>query len=105
MKFVITESRREELIDKYLSKEYGGLKMGKSKNHPDVVFFFRDVENPTSNDLVFHYSKDKQHAVIPWEMVRDIEMFTGDEWESELLVMSWLNETYGLNVTKLYKKL
>lgn len=104
MKFLISESRKEELIDKYLSKEYRGLKKGESKNHPDLVFFFRDVETPTSNDLVFHYSKDKQHAVIPWEMVRDIEMFTGDEWESNELIKKWLKKTYGIDPVKLFRK-
>ena len=59
MKFIITESKQEKLIDKYLSKEYGGLKKGESKNHPDLVFFIRDDDhNLTGNDVVFHYTKD-----------------------------------------------
>lgn len=104
MKFVITENKREHLIDNLLSNQYGGLKTGKSKNHPDVVYFFRDVENPTLNDLVFHYSKDKQHAVIPWEMVDGIRMFTIDEWESEEFVKKWLKKTYWIDPVKLFRK-
>ena len=105
MKFIITESKREELIDKYLSKEYGGLKKGGSKNHPDLVFFIRDADhNLTGNDVVFHYTKDNQGAVIPWEMVRDVELFTGDEWVAKQLVKKWLKKTYGIDPVKLFKK-
>jgi hypothetical protein len=104
MKFVITENKRERLIDNFLSEEYGGLKRGTEKNHSDLIFFFKDVEVPTARDLVFHYNKDRQSAVIPWEMVDGIRMFTSSEWESELFVAHWLNDTYGLNVMKLYKK-
>jgi len=104
MKFVITENKRERLIDKHLSDEYGGLKKGMDKNHPDLIFFFKDVEVPTSGDLVFHYSKDRQSVVIPWEMVDTIRMFTGDERESKQFVMRWLKNTYGINPIKLYKK-
>ena len=105
MKFIITESKREELIDKYLSKEYGGLKKGESKNHPDLVFFIRDADhNLTGKDIVFHYTKDNQGAVIPWEMVRDVEIFTGDEWDAKQLVKKWLKKTYGIDPVKLFRK-
>jgi len=105
MKFIITEDKRERLIDNELSNQYGGLKKGFSRNHPDLIFFFKDVEVPTSNDLVFHYNKESQSASIPWEMVDSIRMFTGDDWESKQFVMRWLNKTYGLNVVKLFRKI
>jgi hypothetical protein len=104
MKFIITEDKRIRLIDNELSNQYGGLKKGESKNHPDLIFFFKDVEVPTAGDLVFHYTKDGQSAVIPWKMVDTIRMFTGDEWESKQFVMRWLKKTYGIDPVKLYKK-
>jgi hypothetical protein len=105
MKFLITESRREELIYKYLSDKYGGL-IKTDEPRFDLIFFIQDngKNKLTGNDIVFHYAKDKQHAVIPWEMVRDIEMFTGDEWESKQFVMKWLKKTYGIDPVKLYQK-
>jgi hypothetical protein len=105
MKFVITESRREQLIYKYLSDRYGGL-LKVDEPRLDLIFFLKDngKDKLTGNDIVFHYAKDKQHASIPWEMVRDIEMFTGDEWESRQFIMKWLKKTYGIDPVKLYQK-
>jgi hypothetical protein len=53
---------------------------------------------------VFHYTKDNQGAVIPWEMVRDVEIFTGDEWDAKQLVKKWLKKTYGIDPVKLFRK-
>ena len=105
MKFVITENKRERLIDNFLSEEYGGLKKVTDKNHPDLIFFIKGVEVPKAGDLVFHYNKESQSAVIPWGMVDSIRMFTGDEWESKQFVMRWLNKTYGIEPVRLYKKI
>lgn len=105
MKFIITESRREQLIDKYLSKDYGGLIRYDDTNLDDLIFFIKDTgKKPHKNDIVFHYTKDNQGAVIPWEMVRDVELFTGDEWAAKQLVKKWLKKTYGIDPVKLFKK-
>jgi hypothetical protein len=104
MKFIITEDKRGRLIDEYLSEDYGGLKKGTEKNHPDLIFFIKDVEVPKAGDLVFHYNKESQSAVIPWEMVDCIRMFTSSEWESKQFIMRWLNKTYEINPVKLFKK-
>ena len=74
MKFIITESKREELIDKYLSKEYGGLKKGESKNHPDLVFFIRDADhNLTGNDIVF--LTEQEHILKYYRLVLLMQQF------------------------------
>ena len=103
MKFVITESKREGLIDKYLSKEYGDLIRYEPKNRPDLIFFVRDTgKDPIKRDIVLFYNKDDQYAFITWQMVKDIYLFTGNEWESEQLVKRWLKKTYGIDPIKLY---
>jgi hypothetical protein len=48
MKFVITENKRERLIDKHLSDEYGGLIRYEPKNRPDLIFFVKDTEKITN---------------------------------------------------------
>ena len=54
MKFVITESKRGELIDKYLSKDYGELIRYEPKNRPDLIFFVKDTKKePIKRDIVF----------------------------------------------------
>jgi isocitrate dehydrogenase len=103
MKFVITESKREELIDKFLSKEYGGLIRYDSNNRPDLIFFVRDTKKePIKRDIVFFYNKEDQYAFINWKMVTHIQMFTGDEFESERFIKRWLKKTYGIDPVKLY---
>ena len=103
MKFVITENKREQLIDKHLSDEYGGLVQYFPPSRRDLIFFIRDTEeNPVKRDVVLFYNKDEQNAYINWNMVDSIRMFTGDEWESEQFVKRWLKKTYGIDPIKLY---
>lgn len=103
MKFVITENKRERLIDNQLSNEYGGLIRYEPKNRPDLIFFVKDTKKePIKRDIVLFYNKEDQVAFINWGIVDSIRMFTGDELESEQLVKRWLNKTYGINPIKLY---
>jgi hypothetical protein len=103
MKFVITENKRGQLIDNYLSDEYGGLTRYEPKNRPDLIFFVKDTKKePIKRDIVLYYNKEDQYAFINWGIVDSIRMFTGDEWESEQFVKRWLKKTYGIDPIKLY---
>jgi hypothetical protein len=103
MKFVITENKRERLIDNYLSDEYGGLIRYEPKNRPDLIFFVKDTKkHPIKRDIVLFYNKEDQVAFINWGIVNSVRMFTTDEWESEQFVMRWLKKTYGIDPIKLY---
>lgn len=103
MKFVIRESKRGELIDKYLSKDYGGLIRYEPKNRPDLIFFVKDTKKePIKRDIVFFYNKEDQVAFIDWKMVTHTNIFTGDEWESAQFVKRWLKKTYGIDPVKMY---
>ena len=103
MVFLITENKRERLINNYLSEEYGELIRYEPKNRPDLIFFVRDTgKEPTKRDIVLFYNKDDQYAFINWNIVDSIRMFTGNEFESEQLVKRWLTKTYGIDPIKLY---
>ena len=103
MKFVITENKRERLIDNFLSEEYGGLIRYEPKNRPDLIFFVRDTgKDPTKRDIVLFYNKEDQVAFINWNIVDSAKIFTNDEWQSEQFVMRWLKKTYGIDPIKLY---
>jgi len=103
MKFVITENKRKQLIDDYLSEECGELIRYEPKNRPDLIFFVRDTgKEPIKRDIVLFYNKDDQYAFINWNIVDSIRMFTGDEFESEQLVKRWLKKTYGIDPIRLY---
>jgi hypothetical protein len=105
MKFVITESKREKLIDKYLSDEYGGLIKYQDKKRNHLIFFLKDTrEEPTDIDIVFFYNKDSQDAFISWEMVEIIRPFTVNEFESKQFIKRWLKKTYGIDPVNLYSK-
>jgi hypothetical protein len=103
MVFLITENKRERLIDNFLSEEYGGLIRYEPKNRPDLIFFVKDTgKEPIKRDIVLFYNKEDQVAFINWNIVDSIRMFTGDEFESEQLVKRWLNKTYGIDPIRLY---
>ena len=103
MRVIITEDKRERLIDNFLSEEYGGLIRYEPKNRPDLIFFVRDTKKePIKRDIVLFYNKDDQYAFINWNIVDSIRMFTGDEWNSEQFVKRWLKKTYGIDPIKLY---
>jgi hypothetical protein len=103
MVFLITENKRERLINNYLSEEYGELIRYEPKNRPDLIFFVRDTgKEPIKRDIVLFYNKDDQYAFINWNIVDSIRMFTGNEFESEQLVKRWLTKTYGIDPIKLY---
>lgn len=103
MKFIITEDKRERLIDNYLSEEYGGLIRYEPKNRPDLIFFVRDTgKDPTKRDIVLFYNKEDQVAFINWNIVDSAKIFTNDEWQSEQFVKRWLKKTYGIDPIKLY---
>ena len=104
MKFLITEDKRERLVDKQLSDEYDGLIRFVGSNRPDLIFFITNTgKNMVEKDNIFYYNKDLQVAFIPWNMVDGIRMFTSNEFESEQFVKRWLNKTYGIDPVRLYK--
>ena len=49
MRIIITEDKRERLIDNFLSEEYGGLIRYEPKNRPDLIFFVKDTKKEPIN--------------------------------------------------------
>jgi hypothetical protein len=105
MKFLITESKRDQLIDKYISDYLGGLT--KLKNDKNGLFFFiKDTgEKPTKDDIVFYYSKDTQAAYIPWTLITSLNIFGCGLFEARRLIQDWLLKTYNIRVYDLYRNI
>jgi hypothetical protein len=104
MKFVITESKLDLLIDKYISDYLGGLTKMEDKN--GLIFFLKDTgEKPTEDDVVFYYSKDTQAAYIPWTLITSLNIFGCGLFEARRLIQDWLLKTYNIRVYDLYRNI
>jgi hypothetical protein len=104
MKFVITESKRDQLIDKYISNYLGELT--KLEDRDGRIFFLKDTgKKPTQDDVVFFYSKDSYSAYIPWILITSLNIFGCGLFEARRLVMDWLLKTYNIKVYDLYRKM
>jgi hypothetical protein len=102
MKIVITESKREQLVDKILSDEYGDLKNVSNKHFPNITFFVKyETKPPAFGNTVFYFKIEERVAVIPWGMVKGIKVFTLSDNESKQFVISWLRKHYHIGVIKL----
>ena len=57
MKYIITESKLEEVVIKYLNKMYGDLKEYRTEKHPDCIFFIKGkkvyMEQDLENDMLW----------------------------------------------------
>jgi hypothetical protein len=105
MKFVITETKREQVVDKFLTKKYGGLIPLEERNL-DLIFFLKDTgREPNQNDIVFHHNPVTYTSIIPWEMVTDLEVFGYGLLASRRIVKDWLKKTYNIESIELFRKI
>lgn len=105
MKFIITENRREQIVDKFLTTKYGGLISLKDKNN-DLTFFLKDTGRESKQeDVVFYYNRVTYSAFIPWEMVTDLEVFGYGLLASRRIVKYWLKKTYNIEAIELFRKI
>ena len=93
MKYIITESKLEEIIIKFLNKMYGDLKEYRTEKHPDSVFFVKNkkvfMEQDLKNDMLW----------VGYETIwMDLEnMFDLKISYIKYIITKWVEETYKLN--------
>jgi hypothetical protein len=105
MKFVITETKREQVVDNFLTKKYGGLRPLEDRNL-GLIFFLKDTgHKPNQNDIVFHHNTVSYSTIIPWEMVTDLEVFGYGLLAARRIVREWLKKTYNIESMDLFRKL
>ena len=79
MKFLITEDKRERLVDKQLSDEYDGLIRFVGSNRPDLIFFITNTgKNMVEKDNIFYYNKfnfKKVYYMMWWFKINKKDLY------------------------------
>ena len=92
MKYIITESKLEQIAIKYLNKMYGDLEEYRREDFPDSVFFIKDKKvymelNLKNDDLYVSYG-------TIWLDLENTFSLEFDDIQS--IIKKWVEETYKL---------
>jgi len=90
MKLIITESRRDGAVIKWLDKKYGKLTPRKGIGYED---YFDEKGNN-----IFSYSYGDITIVSPDLQYDLFNMFGLKRYDLNQIVKPWVEETYGINV-------
>ena len=97
MKYIITESKLDRVVIKYLNKEYGDLEEYTTDKRPDNVFFVKDKKVYMEQDLKNGYLYVDYYTI--WTDLKNI--FGLERHEIQRIIKKWVEETYKLRgVTK-----
>ena len=92
MKYIITESKLEQVVIKYLNKMYGDLKEYTKDEYPGHIFYVKDkkvhmFQDLKTNDLFVNYD-------TIWSDLKTI--FGLEDSEIKRIISKWVEETYKL---------
>lgn len=99
MKYIISESRLEKLIYKFLTYQFEPHEEKTSNRYPNSIFWVKDneviveIENSEKNNTSGPSQKIWVSAFI-WDITSD--MFSLDYDETKLVINHWLEEHYEL---------
>ena len=92
MKYIITESKLENVAIKYLNKVYGDLEEYKTDKHPDSVFFVKDKKIYMEQDL-----ENDDLWIDYYTIWSDLEnTFSLEDDEIQSIIKDWVQVTYNL---------
>jgi len=92
MKYIITESKLENVVIKYLNKMYGDLEEYRTDNRPDSVFFVKGKKIFMEQDLKNDYLYVGYETI--WKDLEDTFLLEYNEIQS--VIFKWVEETYNL---------
>ena len=92
MKYIITESKLDRVVIKYLNKEYGDLKEYTTDKRPDNVFFVKDKKVYMEHDLKNGYLYVDYDTI--WSELKNIFNLTNDY--IAIIISKWVDETYNI---------
>ena len=95
MKYIITESKLNKIVIKWLNLEFGDLTPDETEEYPGYIFFMKDGE------VVFDYNKKDGDVYISYDKIWSfLESFFGLEYkEIQDLTKEWVEEHFKLRVT------
>jgi hypothetical protein len=95
MKYIITESKLNKTILKWLNSEYGDLTPYETEEYTDYIFFKKN------DTVIFDYNKKNGVVTISYDHIWSfLENFFGLEYEEiQDLIKKWVEEHYKLGVT------
>jgi len=92
MKYIITESKLENVVIKYLNKVYGDLEEYKTDKYPDTIFFVKNKKVYMEQDL-----KNRRLYVDYGTIWSDLEdTFSLERGEIKSFIKKWVEVTYNL---------
>ena len=95
MKYIITESKLNRAVFKWLNSEYGDLEQFEMEKYPNHIFFKKDGE------FIFYYNKKNGYVGISYDKIWSfLESFFELKYkEIQVLTKEWVEEHYKLGVT------
>jgi hypothetical protein len=95
MKVLITESKRDRLVIKWLNDNYGDLIPYKTDKHRNYIFFMKNGE------VIFEYNKIYGWVYISYDKIWSflISFFGLNNTQIQDLTKKWVEEQYKLDVT------
>ena len=91
MKYIITESQHNKIIDKFITYQFEPHEVKKSSEYPDSIFWVKDGEV-----IVEIYKRRDDFWVRSeiWKVIRN--MFSLEYSETQQVIRDWLEEHYKL---------
>ena len=92
MKYIITESKLEQVVIKYLNKLYGDLEEYRTDKYPNSIFFFKGKKVYMGQELE-NGRLYVDYGTI-WSDLRDT--FSLEYNDIQSIIKKWVEETYNL---------
>ena len=95
MKYIITESRLNDIVKSWLSNSFGDLVPYETKKYPNYIFYRK------GDEVIFEYNKKNGYVYISYDKIWSFlqSMFGMEDQQIQDLTKEWVEEHYKLRVT------
>jgi hypothetical protein len=91
MKYIITESQHNKIIDKFITYQFEPHEEKRTKNKPDSIFWVKDGE------VIAEINKNSGYFWVESQIWNTISsMFSLEYSETQQVIKDWLEEHYKL---------
>ena len=95
MKLIITESKINHIVTKWLNNDYGDLEKFETSEYPNNIFFMKDGK------VILEYNRKNGYCYISYEEIWSFleSVFQLEYKEIRGITKEWVEEHYKLKVT------